>query len=144
MKKVLVVGSARQSAGGVSTVIKLMEKMPVWKEYSCYWLGTQIQRSYLWKFFYALRSWLVALIIVWRYDIVHFHTVLDRICLIIQMPIFLLALVGRKRIIMHIHMGNQLRNHTNNKLFLWHLKRQTLLSSLPKSGKGFSRKNILA
>ena len=55
-----------------------------------------------------------------------FHTVPDRICLIIQMPIFLLALVGRKRIIMHIHMGNQLRNHTNNKLFLWHLKKADL------------------
>lgn len=132
MKKVLVIGSARQSAGGVSSAIKLMEKMPSWEMYSCRWIGTQIQRNYLWKLCYALRSWLVALIIVWRYDIVHFHTVPDRICLIIQMPIFLLALVGRKRIIMHIHMGNQLRNHTNNKLFLWHLKKVDLVILLAK------------
>lgn len=132
MKKVLVIGSARQSAGGVASVIKLMEKMPAWEHYSCRWLGTQIQRNYLWKLWYAVRSWFVALFVVWRYDIVHFHTVPDRICLVIQMPIFLLALAGRKRIIMHIHMGNQLRNHTENRLFLWCLERADLIILLAK------------
>ncbi|MCM1078837.1 MAG: glycosyltransferase family 4 protein [Bacteroidales bacterium] len=130
--QVLVIGSARQSAGGVSSVIKLMEKMPAWEMYSCRWIGTQIQRSYLWKLWYAVRSWFVALFVIWRYDIVHFHTVPDRICLVIQMPIFLLALIGRKRIIMHIHMGNQLRNHIRNSLFLWCLKRADLVILLAK------------
>lgn len=132
MKKVLVVGSARQSAGGVASVIKLMEKMPTWEKYSCRWIGTQIQRSYMWKLWYAVRSWFVALFVIWKYDIVHFHTVPDRICLIIQMPIFLLALLGRKRIIMHIHMGNQLRNHTDNSLFLWCLRKSDLIILLAK------------
>ena len=121
-KKVLVVGSARESFGGVSSTIKLMEKMSVWKDFSCHWLGTQIQRNYLWKLWYAVKSNFTAFFILWRYDIVHFHTVPDRICLIIQLPIFMLALLWHKRIIMHIHMGNQLRNHTQNALFLWHLR----------------------
>lgn len=132
MAKVLVVGSAEQSGGGVSSVIKLIKKMPVWNEYSCYWLGTQIQRNYAWKLWYAVKSWFVALFIIWRYDIVHFHTVPDKICLIIQLPIFLLALVGRKKIIMHIHMGNQLNEHTKNGLFLWHLKRADRIVLLAK------------
>lgn len=132
MKKVLVVGSARESFGGVSSTIKLMEKMPVWREYSCYWLGTQIQRNYVWKLWYAVKSCFTAFFILWRYDIVHFHTVPDRICLIIQMPIFLLAILGKKKIIMHIHMGNQLRNHTHNKLFLWHLQHANLIILLAK------------
>lgn len=123
MAKVLMVGSAEQSGGGVSSVIRLIKKMPVWNEYSCYWLGTQIQRNYVWKLWYAVKSWLIALFIIWHYDIVHFHTVPDKICLIIQFPVFLLALVGRKKIIMHIHMGNQLNEHTENGLFLWHLKK---------------------
>ncbi len=131
-KKVLVIGSARKSFGGVSSTIKLMEKMPVWQEYSCYWLGTQIQRNYLWKLWYAVKSWFIALFIIWKYDIVHFHTVPDKICLIIQLPIFLLSLIGRKKIIMHIHMGNQLRNHTGNKLFLWHLHHADLIILLAK------------
>lgn len=132
MNRVLIVGSAEQSAGGVSSVIKLMKKMPVWQEYNCYWLGTQIQRNYLWKLWYALKSYVKALFIVWRYDIVHFHTVPDRICLVIQWPVFMLALLGRKKIIMHIHMGNQLRNHADNRLFKWHLKRADLIILLAK------------
>jgi len=132
MKRVLVVGSAEKSAGGVASVIRLMKKMPVWEEYHCYWLGTQIQRNYAWKLWYAFKANFLALFIIWRYDIVHFHTVPDRICLIIQMPVFLLALLGRKRIIMHIHMGNQLKNHTGNRLFLWCLKRADLVILLAK------------
>lgn len=131
-KKVLIVGSARESSGGVASVIRLMEKMPVWNEFNCYWLGTQIQRNYAWKLWYAMKAYFIAFFIIWRYDIVHFHTVPDKICLIIQLPVFLLALLGRKKIIMHIHMGNQLRNHTNNKLFLWHLKKAHLIVFLAK------------
>ena len=132
MKKVLVVGSARESFGGVSSTIKLMEQMPAWKEHSCYWLGTQIQRNYLWKLWYAMKSCFMAFFIIWQFDIVHFHTVPDRICLIIQMPVLLLAMLGKKKIIMHIHMGNQLRNHTANKLFLWHLHHADLIVLLAK------------
>lgn len=132
MKRVLVVGSAEQSGGGVASVIRLVKKMPVWKEFNCHWLGTQIQRNYAWKLWYAIKANLLALFIIWRYDIVHFHTVPDRICLVIQMPVFLLALIGRKKVIMHIHMGNQLKNHTENKLFLWCLKRADLVVLLAK------------
>ena len=131
-KRVLVVGSAEQSAGGVSSVIRLMKKMPVWQEYNCYWLGTQIQRNYLWKLWYAVKSNIFALFILWRYDIVHFHSVPDKIDLIIKLPIFLLALLGKKKIIMHIHMGNQLKNHTSNTLFKWCLNRADLVILLAK------------
>ena len=134
-KRVLVVGSAEESGGGVATVIRTMKKMPVWDEFHCRWLGTQIQRNSLWKLWYAIKANFIALFIVWRYDIVHFHTVPDRICLVIQMPIFLLALLGRKRIVMHIHMGNQLRNHTGNRLFLWCLRRADLIVFLAQKWK---------
>jgi glycosyltransferase involved in cell wall biosynthesis len=132
MKKVLVVGSAEQSCGGVAAVIRLMKQMPVWQEYHCYWLGTQIQRNYLWKLWYAVKANTIALFIVWRYDIVHFHTVPDRQSLIIQLPIFLLARLGRKHILMHIHMGNQLKKHTDNGLFKWCLRRADLIILLAK------------
>lgn len=66
------------------------------------------------KLWYALKAYFKALFTIWQYDIVHFHTVPDKICLIIQMPVLLLALFDRKKIIMHIHMGNQLEGHTHN------------------------------
>lgn len=131
MKRVLVVGSAERSAGGVASVIRLMKKMPVWEEYHCYWLGTQIQRNYAWKLWYALKAYFTALFIIWRYDIVHFHAVPD-ISMVIQLPVFLLAWVGRKRIIMHLHVGNQLIDHTHNSLFKWCLKRADLVILLAK------------
>ena len=88
-KRVLVVGSAEKSRGGVAAVIRTMKKMPVWQEYHCYWLGTQIQRNYAWKLWYAVKANIIALFIIWRYDIVHFHSVPDRIDLVIKLPIFL-------------------------------------------------------
>ena len=131
-KRVLVVGSAEESRGGVAEVIRMMKKMPVWEQYHCYWLGTQIQRNYAWKLWYAVKANVMALFIIWRYDIIHFHSVPDKIDLVIKLPIFLLALLGRKRIIMHIHMGNQLKNHTQNKLFKWCLQRANLIILLAK------------
>ena len=131
-KRVLVVGSAEESRGGVAEAIRMMKKMPVWEQYHCFWLGTQIQRNYAWKLWYAVKANVIALFIIWRYDIIHFHSVPDRIDLVIKLPIFLLALLGRKKIIMHIHMGNQLKNHTQNKLFKWCLQRANLIILLAK------------
>lgn len=132
MTKVLMVGSAEQSGGGVASVLRLMKTMPFWEKYHCGWLGTQIQRGYGVKLWYALKAYFKALFTIWQYDIVHFHTVPDKICLIIQMPVLLLALLGRKKIIMHIHMGNQLEDHTHNKLFIWCLNRADCVVLLAK------------
>ena len=92
----------------------------------------QIQRSYGVKLWYALKAYAKALFTIWGYDIVHFHTVPDKICLIIQLPVLLLALVGRKKIVMHIHMGNQLEDHTQNGLFIWCLNRADCVVLLAK------------
>lgn len=126
-KRVMMVGSAESSKGGVASAIKIIKKMPCWNEFSCYWLGTQIQGNYFLKLKYCITAYIIALFKIWKYDIIHFHTVPDKICLIIQLPVFLLALLGRKKIIMHIHMGNQLANHTCNTLFIWCLNHSNLI-----------------
>lgn len=133
MAKVLVVGSAENSGGGVTTVIKLIKGMPVWKEYHCKWLGTQIQAGKVKKAYYALKSYFVALFTLWSYDIVHFHTV-PNISMVIQLPVFLMALFGRKKIILHLHVGNQLEeeNEQNFKLFRWCMKKSDVIVLLAK------------
>lgn len=132
MKRVLMVGSAEKSGGGVATVIKTMKKMPFWQEYSCSWLGTQIQKNYLWKLFFAVKAAITALFIIWRYDIIHFHTTPDRIGLLIQLPELLISKLFRKKIIIEIHVGNQLNNHINNFLFKWVLRKAHLIIFLAK------------
>jgi len=135
MRRVLVVGSAKQSGGGVSSVIKLMTKMPVWSEYQCYWLGTQIQASNWVKFWYALKSYFIAVYKIWSYDIVHFHTTPDKGGLLVQFPIMILSLLTKKKIIIHVHMGNQLKYHTNNIFFIWYLRHADIIVLLAKKWK---------
>lgn len=122
-RRVLVIGSAENSSGGISSVIKTMKTMEVWNDYHCWWLGTQIQSNYYTKFWYALKAAFMAIFLVPQYDIIHFHTVPDRLGLLIQLPELLLAKLWKKKVIMHIHMGNQLEQHTRNGLFKWCLKR---------------------
>lgn len=131
MKRVMVVGSAEQSAGGVSSVIKLMKKMPAWEEYSCYWLGTQIQRNYLWKLWYAIKGNAIAFFVMWRYSIVHMHTTPDKLGLLIQLPILIWAKCLRKKVILHLHVGNQLKTKKNS-LFVFCLKRADRIVLLAK------------
>lgn len=130
-----MVGSAEKSSGGVSSVIKLIKKTSVWDEYSCYWLGTQIHRNYLWKLWYAIKSNIIAFFIIWRYDIVHMHTTPDKLGLIIQLPILLLAKCWRKKVILHLHVGNQLKTK-KNPLFVFCLKKADLILLLAKKWEG--------
>ena len=136
MKKVLIVGSAEQSGGGVATVIRLMKKMPFWKKYRCYWLGTQIQAGKLTKLRYAVTAYLKALMIIWRYDIVHFHTV-PNVSMAIQLPVFLLALLARKKIILHLHVCNQLEmeEYTSYRLAHWTMRKADMIVLLANKAK---------
>ena len=52
-----MVGSAEQSGGGVASVLRLMKTMPFWEKYHCGWLGTQIQRGYGVKLWFALKAY---------------------------------------------------------------------------------------
>ena len=126
--KILVVGSSEDSGGGVSSVINIIRQMPVWEEYKCYWLGTQIQAGICIKLWYALKAYLKALFIIWKYDIVHFHTVPD-FSVWVQLPVFVLALLGNKKIIMHLHVGNQLgmKMCTKYRLAHWCMQKADVL-----------------
>lgn len=134
MKRVLIVGSAEQSRGGVSSVIRLMKKMPVWEKYQCYWLGTQIQRNYAWKLWYAIKGNFLALCVILRYSIVHMHTTPDKLGLIIQLPILFLAKVLRRKVVLHLHVGNQLKTKKNS-LFVFCLKRADIIILLANRWK---------
>lgn len=126
MPKVMMIGTSENSGGGISSVIRLIKKMPVWKKYSCYWLGTQIQRGVLWKLWYAVKAAIIAPLIMWKYDIIHFHMV-PGITLLVQLPELLAAKLYGKKVIMEVHIGNQLVPYANNKFFKWWFKQADLI-----------------
>lgn len=133
MKRVILIGSAEQSGGGVSSVLKLMKKMPVWEKYSCYWLGTQIQAGKWTKLWYAIKAYVIAFFIIRRYDIVHFHTV-PNISMKIQLPVFLLAKLWHKKVVLHLHCGNQLTwmKYRKSKIAHWCMKKSHHIILLSK------------
>lgn len=132
--KVLVVGSAENSKGGISSVIKLLKNSFLWNKYECKWLETQIHSNICVKLCYVLRAYFYALISLHQYSIIHFHTIPGR-SIKIQLPIFLLSLLYRKKIILHIHVGNQLERYSKDKFFLFCLKHSDLIIFLSNNIK---------
>lgn len=126
-----MVGTAESSGGGITSVIKLIKKMPVWEEYSCYWLEAQIQGTYIKKCRYALKAAIKSPFIMWKYDIIHFHMV-PGISLYVQLPTLLVAKFYRKKIITEVHVGNQLDTYSNSKFFKWWLNQADLVLLLAK------------
>ena len=129
--KVMMVGTAENSGGGITSVIKLIKKMPVWDLYSCYWLETQTQGSIVKKIGYALKAFLIATLKMKSYDIVHFHMV-PGINLIIQLPVFLIAKIYGKKVIAEVHVGNQLIPYSKSYLLRWWFKHVDMILFLAK------------
>ena len=115
-KKVIIVGDSRKMKGGASTVIKTVERTTLWKKYHCYWLECQINASIIQKLLYLLRGIIKGLWKIPQYDIAHFHTTPGN-GMRVQLPLMLYALIWRKKLILHLHVGNQMKNHTNDRVF---------------------------
>lgn len=105
--KVLVIGDSRKMKGGVSSVIKTLEHTPIWNDYNCKWVECQINSSILMKLAYLILGTIKGLFLLPSYHIVHFHTGLGN-SMWVQMPLYLWAIVWRKKRIVHIHVGNQI------------------------------------
>lgn len=134
MKKVLIVGDSRKMKGGVSTVIKSMEADPIWEKYKCYWLQCQINKGIIWKLLYLGMGIVNSLIRVPCYDIVHFHTTPGPGMKVV-LPIILYTILWRKKIVLHLHMGNQIRDYKNDKVFNWVMKHSDVVLALGKTWK---------
>lgn len=130
----MMVGSAEKSKGGVTTVISILKQCPFWNQYQCYWLGTQIQGTYQQKLIQCTKAYIIAFFTIWKYNIIHFHAVPD-ISLIVQLPVFLLAKFARKKIILHLHVGNQIEEYKESRLFQYCMKKSDLVLVLAKIWK---------
>lgn len=122
--KVLFVATSRKTMGGITSVLKRYEKMDIWSKFQCSWLETQINKGIMLKLWYMITSYITMLFTVPRYDIIHFHTTPGR-SITIQMPVFIYSLLWCKKTIIHIHVGNQLLDYKNDKMFRFVLRNAT-------------------
>ncbi len=106
--------------------------MPVWEKYNIYWLATQTNGTgYHDKLWMAVKAALKAPFVMWNCKIVHFHMV-PGITLLIQLPELIIAKILRKKIIMEVHVGNQLVPYSKDKFFQWWFKQADLVILLAK------------
>lgn len=113
MAKVLVVATSRKTRGGITAVLKLYEQSKMWSDYHCRWIGTHRDGSKIRKMLYLLKGYFQYICLIPFYDIVHFHISLP-ITVNRKYPLFKLArLLGRK-IVVHLHCGSQIDDIWNS------------------------------
>lgn len=129
--RVLFIGDSRKMKGGVSTVIKTIEQTDFWDRYHCHWVQCQINSHHWLKVLYLLAGCLDALVRVPFYDVIFFHVAVGP-SMITQMPFLLYAKLWRKKIVEQIHVGNQLTDHQDEKIFRFWVNSALLVLTLGK------------
>lgn len=74
MTKVLVIATSHKTRGGITSVIKAHQKGEQWKEFHCKWIETHIDKGRFFKLFYFCKGWILFVLNLPFYDIVHIHT----------------------------------------------------------------------
>lgn len=109
MPKVLVVATSHKTRGGITAVIEAHKKGSQWNKYQCRWIETHIDRCFLYKLLYLIKSFFIYIAIVPFYDIIHIHTSeapsAARKCIF-----FFIARLWRKKIIIHFHIPHDIKD----------------------------------
>lgn len=106
-KKVLMIATGRKTRGGITAVIKAYEQTDLWDRYHCHWVQTHRDGTTIRKICYLLGAWVDYLIRLPFYDIVHLHFSLPNSARR-KYPFFRLAKIFGKKIVVHLHCGDQL------------------------------------
>ena len=124
--EVVVVGTSEKSMGGITSVIKLTKSMPLWDKYGILWLETQVDGHFILKIWCVVKAAMKALFVIPQCRIVHFHIV-PGITLFTQLPALMIALLFKKKIVLTIHVGDQLSLYSDNKFFKWWLQKASIV-----------------
>ena len=101
-QKVLVVAPSRKTRGGITAVVKAYSQTQLWTDWNCYWIETHIDKGPLFKLLYFARSFLIYVVKLPAYQIVHIHFS-EPVSAIRKSFFFLFARLFGKKIIVHFH-----------------------------------------
>lgn len=102
MPKVLVVATSHKTRGGITSVIKAHQKGKQWSEFHCKWIETHIDKGMVLKLCYLIKGFLIYLVVLPFYDIVHIHTS-EPASAIRKCPFMWWAKLWKKKTIVHFH-----------------------------------------
>ncbi|WP_395050187.1 glycosyltransferase family 4 protein [Flavobacterium sp.] len=114
--KVLIVATSPRSRGGITSVIEAHQRGEQWKKYHCIWIETQIDKNIIIKTYYLIASLIQFILIISFYDIVHIHTSTSN-CATLKSPFVFISRLLKKKIIIHLHIGDQIDTYVNHFLF---------------------------
>lgn len=100
--KVLVVATSRKTRGGITSVVKAYENSTLWKQFHCKWIETHRDGGAFTKLAYLLKGFLLFLVNVPFYGIVHIHTSEPPSALRKVLFMAVSKLLGKK-VIVHFH-----------------------------------------
>lgn len=112
--KVLVVATSPKTKGGISSLLKLVRRTGLWSRYGCFWLSTHRDAPGIVKIAYFMRALFLFPILLPFYNIVHINFSIG-FSLHRKYIFFRIARFFGKKIIIHLHCGNQLEQLWNHK-----------------------------
>jgi len=101
-KRVLVIATSTNTRGGISAVIKAHEESLFWKEWNCIWVETHIDKSFLIKIYYFIKSFIKFLHLVNKASLIHCH-LSGPISAMRKLPFLIIAKLMSIPIIIHFH-----------------------------------------
>ena len=101
-RKVLVVGTHRNTRGGVTSVIKSHENSQLWTDWNCKWIPTYIDRNAFIKILFFFRGLFLFLINLPAANLVHIH-LSEPTSALRKSVFFRIARLFNKKIILHFH-----------------------------------------
>ena len=109
MSRVLVVSTSSKTRGGISAVLNLLKSQPFWMDNNCVWIATHRDGNNIRKLFVLFCGFLKYILLLPFFDVVYIHfsvtTSAKR-----KFVFFKLARLFRKKIMIHLHCGNQLKD----------------------------------
>lgn len=72
--QVLIIATSHKTRGGITSVIKAHQKGEQWKKFHCKWIETHIDKGDFLKLLYFCKGWILFILNLPFYDIVHIHT----------------------------------------------------------------------
>lgn len=134
--KVLVISTSRKTRGGITSVVKAHETGEQWEKYHCKWIQTHRDGNILRKIWYLFTSFLLYIILLPFYDIVHIHIATTQSARRKKI-FFYFAKWLNKKIIFHFHPSNEkfLFEPYNKKLYFKLFSQANLILVLSEQWK---------
>jgi glycosyltransferase involved in cell wall biosynthesis len=110
--RVIVLATSRKTHGGITSVVRAHQLGRYWNKYHCRWIETTRDGNNIRKILYLIRALFLFIVYMPFSDMVHIHFSVS-LSAKRKYIFFIIARLLRKKIIIHLHCGNQLNTIWN-------------------------------